>query len=93
MSEEVPTAHTLDELRNILQELGLSQARQVVVATGHPGEVDATVYFRLRGATKAIRFHTQNIPIDAAHKIVRELTRLLPSTPVQKGPQTITVYF
>ena len=88
------TANTVNELRDKLQRLGIAESKEVVVAEGFDGSVNAAVMFLAsQGITaKAVGFHTSQISLAAAREVVAELTALKRQPLQRRGPYTLTPY-
>ena len=86
-------AHSKDELRKLLQQLGLTTVRKAALVQRLPGDQDACIIFgNTKGLGRSVAFTTNEIAADVAEEVIRELTRLVQRTAWPLGPRLVTFF-
>lgn len=95
-AQDLPVAHSADELTRLLRQQGLAAAAEASVSEGFDGEENAAVIFPNRSTTSVfgVGFSTKQVSMDAAHRVVSEIAPTLVRQPPQTVKRvTVTFYY
>lgn len=92
--ENIWVAHSVGELRLLLQQMGVATAPHVVFVEGLDGLQDAGFFFRstTQPSNSTVGFNTDEVSVAQAKRLLGELTSLHARTAQVADMRIITMY-